>query len=243
MAPETRLSARARLLLTCEHARAAVPEGIDLRLDPRHLATHIAHDRGAFPIARGLEERTGAPLHAGSFTRLVVDLNRMEDNPDVIAVESHGVVIAGNAALDAAGRRERLETWHRPWRAAVLADAQAFAREGHCLHLSLHSFDPAVDPPNRGFDAGVLFDPARAPERDHARALQSGLVAAGFSARLNEPFAGTPEGVTSWLRGQIPEDRYTGIELEASYAWVDDGARIAAYVAAVARVVEAITLG
>lgn len=234
------MSAKVHLLLTCEHARAAVPDGVDLGLDLRHLATHIAHDRGAFPIAHGLHAQTGAPLHAGRFTRLVVDLNRMEDNPDVIAVESHGVPIPGNAALDEAGRRARLEAFHRPWREAVRADAMRLASEGHCLHLSLHSFDPEVDPPRRAFDTGVLFDPSRAPERDHARVLCDGLGSAGFSARLNEPFAGTPEGVTSWLRAQIPEARYTGIELEASYAWVADEARIEAYVAAVARAVASI---
>lgn len=228
------------LLLTCEHARAGVPEGVDLGVDPRHLATHIAHDRGALAIARGLAELTGAPLHEGAYTRLVVDLNRMEDNPEVIASVSHGVAVPGNAALDAAGRRARLAAWHRPWRERVRADAVELAARGGCLHLSIHSFDPSVDPPRRGFDAGVLFDPARAPEREHAAALRDGLDGAGFDARLNEPFLGTPEGTTSWLREQLGAERYAGIELEASYAWVDDGARIAVYVAAIARAVAAI---
>lgn len=230
-----------RLLLTCEHASGAVPDGLDLGVDASDLASHIAFDRGALVIAEGLRAGTGAPLHRGAFSRLVVDLNRMDDNPMVMAAASHGVAVPANAALDEAGRQARLDAWHRPWRAAVLEDAVALAATGHCLHLSIHSFDPAVDPPNRGFDAGVLFDPSRAPERDHAVRLQDALRGAGFDARLNDPFAGTPEGTTSWLRSQIAEASYTGIELEASYAWVDDPGRVVGYVDALLTAIAELT--
>ncbi|MBX3268793.1 MAG: N-formylglutamate amidohydrolase [Sandaracinaceae bacterium] len=229
-----------RLLLTCEHARSAVPDGVELGVEPAHLATHVAYDRGALAIARGLAEATGAPLHEGAYSRLVVDLNRMADNPEVIAAVTSGLAVPGNAALDAPARAARIARWHTPWREAVRAEAIALSARGYCLHLSIHSFDPAVDPPRRGFDAGVLFDPARVPERAQAAALRDALVSAGFAARLNEPFHGTPEGTTSWLRAQLPPHGYGGVELEASYAWVDDPSRTASYVAAIARAVAAI---
>ena len=85
-----------------------------------------------------------------------------------------------------------------------------------------------MEPAARTFEVGVLFDPSRAPERDLAVALRDHLAAAGWDARLNEPYHGVPEGLTSWLRAQLAPDAYSGMEIECSYAWVDDPARVAA---------------
>ena len=51
--------------------------------------------------------------------------------------------------------------------------------------------------------------------------LADGLAARGLDARENEPYQGTPEGLTSWLREDLAEDRYVGIELEAQQARVE----------------------
>ena len=226
-------------LITCEHASALVPEGIEFGLTDAILATHVSTDRGAQPIALELAEQLGAPLHLGAQSRLVVDLNRREDNPDVIVETTYGVVVPGNVGLSPLDREARIARFHRPYREAARADAQRMAAEGGCLHLSIHSFDPSLDPVARAFDAGVLFDPSRSPERAIASRLAEELGARGLSVRLNEPYLGTPEGLTSWLRGQLPEERYVGIEIEACQGWMDRPGSLARFAAQLASAVRA----
>ncbi len=216
------MSLRAGLLVTCEHASGALPPGVDLGLTPEVLASHVSYDRGALEIARALAARTGAPLHLGRCTRLWVDLNRRETNPAVILERSYGVEVPGNQGLGAEAREARIAAWHRPYREAARRDAERLATLGRCVHLSIHSFDPSLDPEARAFDVGVLFDPARAPEAEHAAQIADGLAICGYATRLNEPYHGTPEGLTSWLRGGLSAARYTGLEIEASQAWVDN---------------------
>ncbi len=211
-----------QLLVTCEHASPDVPAGIDLGLSPEALRSHISYDRGAKVIAERLAERAEAPLHLGAQSRLVVDLNRRERNPAVILAETYGVRVPGNVRLSEPERAARIARFHRPYRNAAREDAARLAAIGGCLHLSIHSFDPTLNPAARAFDAGVLFDPSRGPERRIAEALASGLSTRQLTVRLNEPYAGTPEGLTSWLRDQLPAPRYVGIEIEACQRWMDE---------------------
>jgi predicted N-formylglutamate amidohydrolase len=232
-------AASLRSLITCEHASALVPEGIELGLSDAILATHVSTDRGAREIALELAERLAAPVHLGAHSRLVVDLNRREDNPDVIVSATYGLVVPGNVGLSLDEREDRIARFHRPYREAARADALRLADAGGCLHLSIHSFDPSLDPAARAFDAGVLFDPSRSPENTIAARLCDALAACGLSVRLNEPYLGTPEGLTSWLRGQIPEERYVGIEIEACQGWMDRPGALSRFAEQLARSVRA----
>lgn len=225
---------REELLITCEHACGEVPEGMDLGLSIAMLASHVSFDRGALAIADRLAALTGAPCHRGRFSRLVVDLNRREENADVIAEVTYGVEVPGNRGLDPEAREARIARWHRPYRRAARDDAMRIAARAHCVHLSIHAFDPTLAPEARtvfrsGGDAGVLFDTERAPEREIAARIASLLGDAGWDTRHNEPYAGVPEGLTSWLRAQIVEERYTGIEIEANRRWVDRSEAVEAF--------------
>lgn len=219
------------VLVTCEHASRSLPPAVELGVPAEVLATHVSYDRGAREIALALAARLEAPLHLGAHSRLLVDLNRREENPAVIVSETYGVLVHGNQGLSEAQREARLARFHRPYREAARRDARAMADAGGCFHLSIHSFDPTLDPVARAFDAGVLFDPAREPERALAEALASDLSARGHATRLNEPYQGTPEGLTSWLRAQIDEARYVGIEIEACYRWMDRDGGLDAFAA------------
>ena len=101
----------------------------------------------------------------------------------------------------------------------------------------MHSFEPALDPIARAFDAGVLFDPARHPETEIATGIADRLTESGLSVRLNEPYFGTPEGTTSWLRAQIDQARYVGIEIEACYRWMDRDGSLEDFAARLARAI------
>lgn len=224
---------RIGLVLSCEHAAWTLPPGVDLGVEREVLQSQASWDHGALEIANRLSEAVGLPVHAGAFSRMFVDLNRPATHADVIPVVSYGAPVPGNVHLSGLERDARIAAFHAPYWAAVRRDAMARLRDaGHVLHVSSHSFDPALDPRNRQFDVGVLYDPAHAFEAGLAERLMFALRAAGLSVRANQPYTGVGPAVCTALRGELGA-AYAGIELETSHAvtYTADGtARVAAAV-------------
>ena len=207
------------LVLTCEHASWTLPPGLDLGIPLEVLRSQASWDHGAYEIAQRLGDSVGLPVHAGLFSRMFVDLNRPPEHPGVIPLVSYGAAVPGNALLGPGDRAARIAAFHAPYWAAVRHDVTARLRDrGAVLHLSSHSFDPALDPDNRRFDLGVLYDPSVAFEAMLAERLLFQLRRAGFDVRANQPYPGVGPGVCSTLRGELASPRYAGILLETSYA-------------------------
>lgn len=216
------------LVISVEHASSRVPSEpghpLDLGLPASELTGHRAWDPGAALLGRGLARITGAPLLLGQVSRLVVDLNRRESDPAVIPEVSFGLLVPGNVDLETSERLRRLARWHRPYRGAVeVAVNRELVARGRCLHLSVHSFTPELDGVRRDVEVGLLFDPARPLEVAWAAALGEALRGAGLDARDNEPYAGTAEGFTTFLRERHPWPVYAGLELELSQALLPQG--------------------
>jgi predicted N-formylglutamate amidohydrolase len=206
------------LVLSCEHASWMAPPGVDLGVSREDLRSQAGWDHGAYEIAAQLGEELGLVVHCGAFTRMFVDLNRAADHPDVIPINSYGTAVPGNVDLDALARATRLAEYHAPYWKAVRHEVSARLLEpGRCLHLSVHSFDPNLDPRTRTFDVGVLYDPSQVFEAELAEALMFGLRGADLSVRANQPYAGTAPALVTSLRGELGP-AYAGIEIEASHA-------------------------
>lgn len=174
----------APLLLTCEHASAAVPEEYaGLGLAPDQLVDHIGWDIGAAALTGALSRQLSVPAVLSAVSRLLVDCNRDLADADLIPHASHGVNIPTNAAVDSGERTRRLERFYHPYHAAI--DAQ-LARHPRALLLSVHSFTPELNGSARPFDVGVLFDDY--DDLAHAFARQIGT--ANFAVRMNEPYSG-----------------------------------------------------
>lgn len=220
------------LVLSCEHASWTAPPGVELGVSLDDLQSQAGWDHGAYEIAARLGEELGLPVHTGAFTRMFVDLNRAADHPDVIPTVSYGAPVPGNVGLSPVEREQRLADFHAPYWKMVRHDVEArLIDPGSCLHLSSHSFCPSLDPPARGFDVGVLYDPDIPFEAELAEALMFGLRGAGLSVRANQPYAGTAPALVTALRKQLRSTSYAGIELEASHALTrqpDGCARVAA---------------
>jgi len=213
------LAAVIGLVLSCEHASWQLPLDVDLGVAEDIRRSQAGWDHGAFEIAEQLGEALGLTVHTGSFTRMFVDLNRPAEHPDVIPINSYGANVPGNARLTESERAARLALFHAPYWEAVRRDCAARLHGGGgCLHLSSHSFDPSLDPANRQFDVGVLYDPAHAFEADLAERLMFQLRAAGLEVRANQPYSGVGPAVCTALRIENAGHRYAGIELETSHA-------------------------
>ena len=219
----------AGIVVSCEHATAWVPSEIDLGIVPELLHTHIAWDPGALPVAEALAHRCRAPLFRGRVSRLVCDVHRREGHPEVMRVDAWGVRVPGNEGLSPEAVEARLRSFHRPFRRALHASVdEAISARGRCLHLSIHSFDPGLSSGERDLDVGVLFRPERALCAAVGAALLDALRAAGFDARVNQPYDGYGEATTTWLEESRPDLRYVGIEIELSQALdADAGGRVA----------------
>jgi predicted N-formylglutamate amidohydrolase len=206
------------LVLSCEHASWTLPPGVDLGVPVDVLQSQAGWDHGALDIATRLSEAVGLPVHAGAFSRMFVDLNRNPNHPGAIPEVSYGAAVPGNARLAAGDRAARIAQFHAPYWDAVRRDVTARIYDrGSVLHFSSHSFDPALDPAQRTFEVGVLYDPGHALEAQLAERLMFQLRGAGIDVRANQPYNGLGPAICTSLREELGE-RYAGIQLETSHA-------------------------
>ncbi|HEY0106955.1 MAG TPA: DUF1244 domain-containing protein [Rhizomicrobium sp.] len=190
-------AAGAPLLFLCDHASPAVPGGYGtLGLAPELFATHIASDIGAAEVTRALAEHFGAPAVLARWSRLLVDLNRGEDDPTLVMKLSDGSLIPGNARIDEAETAHRIARFHAPYHAAV---AQEVDRLGAPVLVSIHSFTPVWKGAPRPWEIGILWD------RDGrlARPLIRACADAGFAVGDNEPYSGELENDTLYRHGTM----------------------------------------
>jgi predicted N-formylglutamate amidohydrolase len=124
---------------------------------------------------------------------------------------SFGVPVPANAGAD---RAERLPSW-RAFRAEAAAHLEAALAEGPVLHLSVHTFEPDLEPA-RTYPVGLLFDPSRPAEVAAVERMAAALEAAGFETRRNEPYLGIDDGHTTGCRRRWPDPSYAGVELEVA---------------------------
>jgi predicted N-formylglutamate amidohydrolase len=173
----------APLVLTCEHGSQAMPPGFGWCAEDAWLeGTHWAFDLGAAELTRELASSLGAGAVLAGFSRLVVDPNRPLDSDTLVRDVAEGRRIAMNAEVDAASRERRLGLW-QAYHAAL---DRLFLESRAPLALSVHSFTPVYEGQVREVEVGVLFD----REEELAALLCARFRAAGFEARLNEPYSG-----------------------------------------------------
>jgi predicted N-formylglutamate amidohydrolase len=204
------------MMITCEHGGDRVPRrcaGL-LAAARRRLPIHRWYDPGALDLARRFARQLDAPLVFATVTRLLVDLNRSPGTRSVFS--------SLTAPLDDATKRAILERHYLPYRERVeRLVAEAIARAGRVVHISVHSFSPLFHGRFRRTDVGLLYDPSSRCERQICRAWQAALRRRRpeLYIRRNHPYRGTADGLTTWLRGRFEPSRYAGIELEVSQRW------------------------
>jgi len=203
------------ILLICDHASNAVPEGIDLGIDPRLLDKHIAIDIGAGPVTEALAALLGAPAVLATVSRLVIDLHRQPDHPGLMPHISDGNLIPGN---DHADRDERIARFHRPYHHALAA---AIRETKPTLLASIHSFTPQLEQGSaaRPWEIGILSNRDRRAA-DLAVALFRG---AGIPTGDNEPYSGRALNATLNRHGEANGIASLAIEIRNDLIGDDAG--------------------
>jgi predicted N-formylglutamate amidohydrolase len=194
--------ADAGLVLLCDHAENAFPDGYGtLGLPPEQLKRHIAYDIGARAITERLSARLGVPAVLSRFSRLLIDPNRGADDPTLIMRLSDGAVIPGNMDIDAGEREKRTHLYYRPYHAAIARVIDACLASGTApAILSLHSFTESWKGVPRPWHVGILWD----KDPRLAKPLLDGFYAGhDIIVGDNEPYKGSLRGDCCWQHGTV----------------------------------------
>ena len=148
------------LIITVEHASNNIPDEYNnLGLSKDKLSTHIARDKGVKEIAEILAKKIGCFAIMGNYSRLLVDLNRRENEEELIVKVSDKVVVPHNQNVDETERKKRLEKYYFPYYAKIekqITHLQSLGKKP--LFFSIHSYTPKLqDGDFRPWQAGILW--------------------------------------------------------------------------------------
>ena len=193
------------IVCVADHASNHVPDDLELGIAPERLEQHIAVDIGVSGIAGRMARQHNIPAHLARVSRLVVDLHREEDHPNVVPTESDGVLIPGNIGADVEGRLER---FHRPYHGALAEWLDAAAPK---LIISLHSFTPklATSDEERPWECALLYSQDDRAAR-HAIRLFSEQ---GLNVGDNQPYSGKELNATMNRHAEAHGRYYCALEV------------------------------
>jgi predicted N-formylglutamate amidohydrolase len=222
------------LIFLCDHASNRLPKEYGtLGLDPALMTTHVASDIGAAAVTRSLAARFKAPAVLARWSRLLIDLNRGEDDPTLVMKLSDGSIIPGNREAGADEIAERIVRFHAPYHAKIAEEIDALTARGSVpVLISMHSFTPLWKGFARPWEVGVLWD------RDArlARPLIDALTRAGFRVGDNEPYSGELENDCLYRHGTMSGLPHVLIEIRQDL--IADAASAKAFADRLAPVIE-----
>lgn len=198
------------VILSCEHAGNEVPDNLRYLFakEQEVLNTHQGWDIGAWNLAQFLSKKLNIDLYGCHTTRLLIEANRSLDSTHLFSKYS--------SVLSDPEKETLIQKIYYPYRNKI---EDLIARSTNpVLHLSIHSFTPIWNGVERAVDIGILFDPQRTLETNYCQQLKLALEEKlpNQSIKLNEPYKGTDDGFTTWLRKRYANKVYAGIELEVN---------------------------
>lgn len=200
------------LVLTCEHAGNNIPDRFlsHFQNAQADLSSHRGWDPGALQLAEQLADYFTVPLFAHHTSRLLVEINRSVGHPQLWSEYTAG--------LTTGEKEEVLNAYYWPYRQQVEAHIASLVAADKCVvHLSVHTFTPLWEGIRRAVEIGLLFDEARNLERAFCEVYEETLRhESTFLVRPNEPYQGSADGFTTYLRTKFDQSHYLGVELEIS---------------------------
>jgi predicted N-formylglutamate amidohydrolase len=201
------------VLLSCEHGGNQVPMEYRQLFAPHRalLQTHRGWDPGTKQLAERWQRELACKLHVATVTRLLVDLNRSPSHRSVFSEITRDLPLAEKQKL--------LAVYHAPHRQAIIDSVKSAVAAGQrILHVGVHSFTPQLNGEVRNADVSLLYDPASEWESQLSRRWRESLRRSTLEprVRLNYPYRGNSDGLTTTLRKLVPADCYAGIEIEVN---------------------------
>lgn len=206
------------ILLSCEHGGREVPPSYQhlFARQPEVLDSHRGWDPGTLVLGRFLADILSVPLVYSTTTRLLIEMNRSLESPQLFSEFSD--------VLPFCEKEKLIAQYYFPYRKAVQQEIDSYHLKNiSCAHFSLHSFTPLWQGQLRKMDVGLLYDPGRCLERDLCEQLKTSLQKALPDLRIcfNEPYLGTDDGLTTSLRKRYKDTDYAGVEIEINQKWIE----------------------
>jgi len=204
-----------KLVLTCEHAFNTIPKEYKYFFADTEetLKSHRGYDPGALDLFKELE--TLANFRRVQETgRLLVEVNRSKGHPYLFSEFTKDLSLQQKSKI--------LEEYYFPYRNSVETKISEFIEKREkVLHFSVHTFTPELNGIIRNTDIGLLYDPARAGEKEFSKKIKQNLKNQNpnLEIRFNYPYLGKADGLTTYLRKKFPKN-YWGIELEVNQKFV-----------------------
>ncbi|WPP50911.1 N-formylglutamate amidohydrolase [Catalinimonas niigatensis] len=206
------------LILSCEHGGNHIPPAYIHLFEAQEkvLQSHQGWDPGTLNLAQALSDHLGIPLVACTISRLLIEMNRSLDNPELFSRFTSSLSVYEKSKL--------IQSVYLPYRRRVEKQLDIYQKNGKIsLHFSIHSFTPIFNGSIRDTDIGILFDPARPLEVDICAQIKAFLQNAlpDMQVIYNSPYKGTDDGLTTYLRTKYAANTYAGVEIEINQKWVN----------------------
>ncbi len=181
------------IVFVCEHASNHIPEEFgNLGLTPADTVRHIAWDVGAAQVTRRLASQMGAQAFLGTYSRLLLDLNRPLGSTDSIPVISEGTVIPGNQSVSDEAVALRQMHIFTPFHTEIADYLDRRLKAGRETRIvTIHSFTPVYLGVQRPWHIGILHGASRAYARDIMSRLQTDP---SLNVALNQPYVISRDG-------------------------------------------------
>jgi len=180
-------NSRQPFFISCEHASHSIPKkygflGVKKKVIVKNPDYY---DVGAEGIARILAEKFNARCVLSNHSRLLIDLNRGLNHPNLIPLSAFGMEIPFNRK----NRKQRLKYYY-PYHNRVKKEINELKKiHKRIYYFCIHSFSPdAKDGRNRKVDIGVLYRYKK--DLTFCRKVKKLLEKkTKFLVRINEPYS------------------------------------------------------
>jgi predicted N-formylglutamate amidohydrolase len=207
------------LILSCEHASNQIPQHFEALIAKQSNADNpFAHfDPFAKELTIALATHMDCPYVLGNISRMAIDLNKN------IAHE-HCFKEKLRESLSETDKNILLKDYFYPYRQQLEAHIyQLIGQNQQVLHVSVHSFCPKERGVEHNAAIGLLYDSHRSGEKEVVRIWHELLLKrTPYTVRLNYPRSGRGDNYTSYLRKQLNQEDYLGIELEVNALVLED---------------------
>lgn len=200
-----------KLVITCEHGGNEIPENQQhlFSSNKNVLQTHRGFDLGALDLYHQINSLADFSMHSTT-SRLLIELNRSLHHKNLFSEFSK--------SLSTSEKEKIITSYYLVYRNKVANAIQQYIKEkNNVVHISVHSFTPALNAIKRNCDIGLLYDSSLTYEKAFANQMKTALLEqdATLNVRYNYPYLGKADGFTTYLRKKFPEN-YIGIELEVN---------------------------
>jgi len=155
----------------------------------------------------------GASGIMSEYSRLLIDINRPVDHPNLVIGNSRGKEIPGNQDISPEERQNRIKKFYEPYHAALQGELKKLQdKHGKIFYICMHTFNNILNGEERKVDIGLLYRYSKDEAFNHTIKKLLG-ERTDYRVEFNQPYsAANSAGHTMNTYGK--GDKYRCVEFE-----------------------------